>query len=78
MVGISFEVDDKDQNHVITFKSQSLPIILGVLQKQLEQYCSKKTHCTSLEMAHFLSPVLSVHSSFHITPHEQGEGPHKH
>lgn len=42
MVGISFEVDDKDQNHAITFKSQSLPIILGVLQKQLEQYCSKK------------------------------------
>lgn len=37
MVGISFEVDDKDQNHVITFKSQSLHIIPGVLQEQLEQ-----------------------------------------
>lgn len=41
MIGISFEVDDKNQNHVITFKLQSLHIILGVLQKQLEQYCSK-------------------------------------
>lgn len=42
MDGISYEVDDKDQNHVAAFKSQCLHIIPGVLQKQLEQYCSKK------------------------------------
>lgn len=35
IVGAPFEVDDKDPNHVIIFKSQSLRITLGVLQKWL-------------------------------------------
>lgn len=34
IAGAPFEVDDKDQNHVIIFKSQSLQIILA-LQKRL-------------------------------------------
>lgn len=35
IVGAPFEVDDKDKNHVIIFKSQSLQIILELLQKWL-------------------------------------------
>lgn len=35
IVGAPFEVDDKDQNRIIIFKSQSLQIILGVLPKWL-------------------------------------------
>lgn len=35
IVGAPSEVDDKDQNHVTIFKSQSLQIIQGVLLKWL-------------------------------------------
>lgn len=75
MAGISFEVDDKDQNHVITFKSQSLHVILGVLQKHLEQYCSEKTTLHKPRNGTFpvSSPICPLLLSYF--PYEQGEDP---